>query len=138
MSDEQAQSVLQAVSTRLRYWKIAWNTCFILHFSLGSVAVLFSSLAAMTDAHAWYGVVSAVCVALIGFLRPEARYHNAGRAWRQLDYARDRFVILKEITAGELLATMTELEEMVMSDERNVPEPTKYPDISQRRKPNAK
>lgn len=37
-------------------------------------------------------VVAAVCVSVLGFLRPEARYKNLVRAWRQLDLQKTRYL----------------------------------------------
>ena len=65
----------------------------IFYYFLGGVGVATSALAAAfpSETSRYLSVISAVCIALLGFTQPEKKYIKFVRAWRILDIAAMRY-----------------------------------------------
>lgn len=114
------QALIARINVRLRLWNILWVAFLSMYFVLGGGSVLLSALAATdviadTKVRQLLSVAAAVCVALLGFLRPEVRYRNLVRAWRELDVEKSRYMhgpidepterILQALARTERIAT---------------------------------
>ena len=111
------EKLVSRVDVRLRMWRISWNVFLWIHFLLGGSAVLFSAIAAASDSgKAWASVTAGMCVAVIGFLRPETRYHNAVKGWRELENAKSRYVFGIDPSEKKLIAELARCEAIVTSD----------------------
>lgn len=116
-SEELDNELIQRVDVRLNIWRISWNFFLYVHFILGGTAVLCSALAAASETHAtWASVIAAVSVAVIGFLRPETRYHNAVKGWRELEHAKNRYVFSIDPSKENLVNELARCEAIVTSD----------------------
>ena len=111
---------LASVEMRLTIWRWGWNFFMSSYFALGVLGVICSTIAASKlfddPARQWLSLVSALCLAIIGFLRPEARYRNLVRAWRELKSAKDRYLFETE-DRKVLLATLRECEKIATEDD---------------------
>jgi hypothetical protein len=125
--DEEA--FLATVDTRLTIWRVAWNGFMGSYFLLGVTGVVCSTIAASKlfedPARQWLSLVSAVCLAIIGFLRPEARYRNLVRAWRELKSAKDAYLFQSE-DRSELLQVLRECEAIATEDDAQSVSPRKH------------
>ena len=84
------------VELRLGTWQPIWRMFLYMHYTLGVVGVLSSSLAAALPKEyslliTAFAVTSACCFAVIGFVSPERRYLCLVRAWRTLHVATSRY-----------------------------------------------
>lgn len=109
------------IDIRLNVWNRLWRAFLLAYFVLGTASVALSALAATDvlegDLRRICSVVAAVCVALIGFLRPEARYKNIVQAWRELDVAKTRFQSGVDSSAERLLRVLARTERIATDDE---------------------
>lgn len=122
MSDEQREGLLKSVNVRLNIWKRLWNAFLLIYFGLGAASVGLSAVAATnlgpSQLHQVLSAIAAVCVALLGFLRPEARYRNLIRAWRELEHAKSRFLFSNSTGDGDrLIAELARTERIATNDE---------------------
>ena len=119
---------LATVETRLTIWRWAWNIFMSSYFMLGVIGVICSTIAAskLVDdpARQWLSLASALCLAIIGFLRPESRYRNLVRAWRELKAAKDTYLFQTE-ERKELLQTLRECERIATEDDAQSTPPKK-------------
>jgi hypothetical protein len=116
-NDKLDKVLIERVNVRLRLWRYSWNFFLYIHFLLGTTAVLCSALAAASDTHkAWASIAAAVCVAVIGFLRPETMYHNSVKGWRKLEYAKNRYVFGIDTSKEKLVSELARCEAIVTSD----------------------
>ena len=126
---EEGESAFMAiVDTRLTLWRVAWNIFMASYFLLGVVGVVCSTIAASKlfedPARQWVSLVSALCWAIIGFLRPEARYRNLVRAWRELKAAKDSYLYETDARKS-LLQTLRDCEKIATEDDAqsaNIPQ----------------
>ena len=90
------------------------------YFLLGVVGVVCSTLAALTLVRDPYraalSVVSALCIAIIGFVRPEVRYKNLVSAWRDLESAKARY-LYEDQDRKPLLDALQQCERTATDDE---------------------
>lgn len=92
----QLQPIPEEVVLRLETWQPIWKMFLYLHYTLGVLGVLSSSLAAALPSDqsimvTAFAVTSACCFAVIGFVSPERRYLGLMRAWRTLHVAASRY-----------------------------------------------
>lgn len=92
----QPPSIPEEVVLRLDTWQPIWKMFLYMHYGLGVLGVLSSSLAAALpkEESGWvtgFAVISACCFAVIGFVSPERRYLGLVRAWRTLHVAASRY-----------------------------------------------
>jgi len=117
--------LLERVNVRLRIWNKVWVGCMLLYFSLGATSVALSAFAATSLigelARQRCSLVAAVCVALLGFVRPETRFKNVVRAWRRLDAERTRFVT--GFGSAEALLTVLEASERDVTEDEYIANP---------------
>lgn len=111
------EQLIKRVDVRLRLWQLSWNFFISIHFILGVTAVACSALAAASGSHkVWASIVAAVAVAVIAFLRPETRYHNAVKGWRELEHAKNRYVFGVDASKETLISELARCEAIVTSD----------------------
>jgi len=112
--------LLAEVDMRLSIWRKFWVGFIWAYFLLGVLGVMFSTIAASTLVpdpwRALLSLGSAVCLAVIGFLRPEARYKNLMRAWRDLADARARYMF-DGASQTSLLDRLHDCERIATDDE---------------------
>lgn len=111
---------LATVEKRLTIWRVAWNLFMGSYFLLGVTGVICSTIAASKvfgdPARQWLSLVSALCMATIGFLRPEARYRNLVRAWRELKAGKDNY-LFQTAERKELLQTLAACEKIATEED---------------------
>ncbi len=76
---DEEEKFLDAIEDRLKSWQRWWKIYMWSHYSLGITGVICSTIAATTlapDLSKPLSVISATCLAVIGFVRPEAKYRN--------------------------------------------------------------
>ena len=100
----------------------------VAYFFFGVVGILCSTLAASKlvpdPAPQWLSLASGLCIAIIGFLRPESRYKNTVRAWRDLKAAKESYLYGTE-DRKVLLAALREAERKATDDEAQGDDPQK-------------
>ena len=111
---------LKAIDTRLNIWQFFWNFFLVAYFGFGVLGILFSTLAASkllgVEASQWLSLGSGPCIAIIGFLRPEPRYKNIVRAWRDLKAAKEAYLFQSE-DRKDLLIALQDAERKATEDE---------------------
>ena len=111
---------LATIEKRLTIWRWGWNIFMSSYFLLGVIGVVCSTIAASKlfedPARQWFSLASALCIAIIGFLRPEARYRNLVRAWRELKAALDVYLFQTD-ARRDLLVTLRECERIATEDD---------------------
>ena len=120
MSDQ--SEFLAAIETRIASWQRWWKIYMWSHYLLGIIGVVSSTLAASNlfinnDASKIASLVSAACFAVIGFVRPEAKYRNMIRAWGELKSARDAYLFKTNEKRGELLDTLRICQNIAIEDD---------------------
>lgn len=108
------QPIPKAVNSRLNGWFTTFWAFTICHYLFGIGGVLASTIAASTGdpkTQKIAGVISAVCIAIIGFVKPDEKYRKHVIAWRILDEKvnlyRHGLIHLKELIDGMSLAEKT-------------------------------
>ena len=108
------------IEDRLKKWERWWNFYMYTTYSLGVIGVICSTLAASelfaASAPKWFSLVSALCFAIIGFVRPEAKYRNLVRAWSELKAAKDAY-LFHAIEINELLHIFRECQKIATEDD---------------------
>ncbi len=113
------EKLLECVEVRLSTWKRLWVFFLVAYFLLGTSSVALSAMAATKIMERWapqFSVAAAVCVAVLGFLRPEARYRNLIRAWRELTWEKERYLFGAPGTEP-LLSALRRTERLATEDE---------------------
>jgi hypothetical protein len=125
-SKDDEKYFLAVVETRLTIWRLGWNFFMTSYFLLGVLGVVCSTIAASKlfedPARQWFSLVSALCLAVIGFLRPESRYRNLVRAWRELKAAKDTY-LFQTNERSDLLKTLRECEKIATEDDAHSSSP---------------
>ena len=83
----------EEVRSRLICWHKLYRRANSTHYIVGVLGVAASTLAAVDigEASQILAAVSAVCIAILGFVRPERKFIKFVRAWRILDAAAIRY-----------------------------------------------
>lgn len=83
----------EEIEIRLRSWQSLYMRGNTFYYIFGGLGVATSGLAAAfpSETSRYLSVVSAVCIALLGFTQPEKKYIKFVRAWRILDIAAMRY-----------------------------------------------
>src|SRR3989442_14336426 len=93
-ADEEA--FLARIETRLTNWRRLWNFFLVFHFCFGIAAVTLSAIAATSlvaaERRQLLSLLAAICVAVMAFVKPEPRYKNLVRAWRELEAQKTRYL----------------------------------------------
>ena len=121
MSDRpDEEKFLEEIDVRLNTWRRLWVGFVWAYFFLGVIGVVCSTLAASSllkdPWRALLSLGSAVCLAVIGFLRPEPRYKNLVRAWRDLKAARARY-LFEDPKRKPLIDALQKCERIATDDE---------------------
>ena len=90
------------------------------YYSLGITGVICSTIAATNLSASLsqsLSVVSATCLAIIGFARPEAKYRNMIRAWGELKSARDVYLFKNDHIRSELLETLRKCQNIAIEED---------------------
>ncbi|MFI3221024.1 MAG: hypothetical protein QX189_18200 [Methylococcales bacterium] len=120
-SQDNETEFLDRVEIRITKWRWWKNFYMYAHYSLGVIGVVCSTLAASdlftTPAvPKCFALVSALCFAIIGFVRPEAKYRNLVRAWSELEAAKDTYLFQTD-ERGELFRTLRECQKIAIEDD---------------------
>ncbi|MFA6086538.1 hypothetical protein [Mucilaginibacter sp.] len=120
--EQEPQAIPLFVRKRLRGWFIAFWGFTVCRYLFGIGGVLASTIAAVSaDAgiRTYCSVIAAICIAIIGFVKPDDSYRRHVVAWRYLD-AKANLYAYKLISIKELLNAMSEAEQMIDLTERNI------------------
>jgi len=81
------------VKSRLNCWYKLYRRANVTHYIVGILGVAASALAAVDigEASRILAAISAVCIAILGFVKPERKFIKFVRAWRTLDAAAMRY-----------------------------------------------
>lgn len=82
------QEVPKNVKKRLNGWFATFWAFTICHYLFGIGGVFASTMVAASPDTATsrvYGIISAICIAFIGFIQPDQKYRKYVVAWRILD-----------------------------------------------------
>ena len=81
------------VKSRLNCWYKLYRRANYSHYIVGIIGVAASALAAIDigEASRFLAAISAVCIAILGFVKPERKFIKFVRAWRTLDAAAMRY-----------------------------------------------
>ncbi|WP_295434963.1 hypothetical protein [uncultured Thiodictyon sp.] len=118
------EAFLTIVESRITKWSRWWKFYMYSHYSLGVIGVICSTLAASTllgaPAPQWFSLVSAMCFAIIGFVRPEAKYRNLVRAWSELKGAKEAYLFQTDEKRSELLRALRECQKIAIEDDMQI------------------
>jgi hypothetical protein len=120
--EQEPQVVPLFVKKRLNGWFIAFWGFTICRYLFGIGGILAATIAAVstnTDARTYFSVIAAICIAIIGFVKPDDSYRRHVVAWRYLD-AKVNLYAYRLISIKELLNAMSEAEQMIDLTGRNV------------------
>lgn len=110
------QQVPKKVSSRLKGWFITFWGFTICYYVIGIGGVFASTMVAANsttpETAKIYGIISALCIAFIGFIQPNQKYRKYVIAWRFLD---EKVNLYRHslITINELLNGMAVAEKML-------------------------
>jgi hypothetical protein len=124
--EQEPQAVPSFVKKRLNGWFIAFWGFTVCRYLFGIGGILSATIAAVStnaDARTYFSVIAAICIAIIGFVKPDDSYRRHVVAWRYLD-AKVNLYTYRLISIKELLNAMSEAEQMIDLTERNVRTPT--------------
>ena len=81
------------VKSRLNCWYKLYRRANSTHYIVGIIGVVASALAAVDvgEASRFLAAISAVCIAILSFVKPERKFIKFVRAWRTLDAAAMRY-----------------------------------------------
>jgi hypothetical protein len=106
----------EKVERRLNGWFTTFWVFTICHYLFGIGGVLASTIVAATaktdpETARIAGIISAICIAIIGFIKPEEKYRKHVIAWRILDEKvnlyRHGLIEIKDLILGMALAEKT-------------------------------
>ena len=103
----------KSVKARLDSWFYTFWGFTICHYLFGIGGILASTIAASTEGNESRvaGIVAAVCIAFIGFVKPDDKYRKNVIAWRILDEKVNQYryglIEIKDLIAGMSLAEKT-------------------------------
>ncbi|MDB5285985.1 MAG: hypothetical protein JWR05_934 [Mucilaginibacter sp.] len=120
--EQEPQAVPSFVKKRLDGWFIAFWGFTICRYLFGIGGILSATIAAVStnaDARTYFSVTAAICIAIIGFVKPEDSYRRHVVAWRYLD-AKVNLYAYRLISIKELLDAMSEAEQMIDLTQRNI------------------
>jgi hypothetical protein len=120
--EQEPQAVPAFVKKRLNGWFIAFwgfTVCRYLFGIGGIVAATIAAVSTNADARTYFSVIAAICIAIIGFVKPDDSYRRHIVAWRYLD-AKVNLYTYRLISIKELLNAMSEAEQMIDLTERNI------------------
>jgi len=83
------------------------------------LAATIAAVSADAGVKTYCSVTAAICIAIIGFVKPDDSYRRHVVAWRYLD-AKVNLYTYKLISIKELLIAMSEAEQMIDQTERNI------------------
>ncbi len=108
------QKIPSAVQKRLDGWFTTFWAFTICHYLFGIGGVLASTIvAASSDTHTQKiaGIISAVCIAIVGFVQPDQKYRKFVIAWRLLDEKVNKYrynlISVGDLVDGMALAEKT-------------------------------
>jgi hypothetical protein len=115
--------LLAIVDARISKWSRWWHFHMNFHYSLGIIGVISSTLAASTLFPAptpqVFSLISATCIAIIGFVRPEAKYRNLVKAWSELKAAKETFLFQTD-ERSELLRALRDCQKIAIEDDMQI------------------
>lgn len=109
------QQIPKEVSNRLKGWFITFWVFTICHYVIGIGGVFASTMVAANsttpEITKVYGIISALCIAFIGFIQPDQKYRKYVIAWRILDEKVNRYkhslIKIEELIEGMAVAERT-------------------------------
>lgn len=109
------------VKSRLTCWYKLYRRANFTHYTVGIIGVTASALAAVDvgEASRFLAAISAVCIAVLGLVKPERKYIKFVRAWRTLDAAAMKYRYGKA-DLDALLAAMEQGERCITEFEQDL------------------
>jgi hypothetical protein len=130
MVEENRQSdeaFLERINIRLETWRRFWIFFLGFYFFFGIASVTLSTIAAtdlvLPGTRQLLSLLAAVCIAIIAFVKPEARYKNLVRAWRELEAEKTRYLFGTTVRES-LISTLARAERIATDDEPHSREET--------------
>lgn len=120
-SQDEPLKLPEEVESRLCSWQRLYMRGNTFYYIFGGLGVATSGLAAAfpSETSRYLSVVSAVCIALLGFTQPEKKYIKFVRAWRILDIAAMRYRY-KLIPISSLLDALERGEQSITEFEQEI------------------
>ncbi len=83
------------LADRLKSWERTHRLYFIIHYFVGIIGVLASTLATsnLLGHPRFLSAISAICIAILAFVRPEREHIRFWNAWRILDSAATKYEV---------------------------------------------
>lgn len=109
------------VSSRLNCWHKLYRRANRTHYIVGVLGVAASTLAAVDigEASQFLAAIAAVCIAILGFVKPERKFIKFVRAWRILDAAAIRYRYGK-VDLNDLFNAMDQGESLIAGFEQEL------------------
>jgi len=109
------------VRSRLNCWHKLYRRANSTHYIVGVLGVAASTLAAVDigEASQFLAAIAAVCIAILGFIKPERKFIKFVRAWRILDAAAIRYRYGK-VDLDDLLKAMDQGERLIAGFEQEL------------------
>jgi hypothetical protein len=130
VTEQEPQAVPSFVKKRLDGWFIAVWGFTLCRYLFGIGGILAATIAAVStnaDARTYFSVIAAICIAIIGFVKPDDSYRRHLVAWRYLD-AKVNLYTYRLISIKELLNAMSEAEQMIDLTQRSIKTHAESPD----------
>jgi hypothetical protein len=130
VTEQEPQAVPSFVKKRLDGWFIAVWGFTVCRYLFGIGGILAATIAAVStnaDARTYFSVIAAICIAVIGFVKPDDSYRRHLVAWRYLD-AKVNLYTYRLISIKELLNAMSEAEQMIDLTQRSIKTHAESPD----------
>ena len=108
------------VGARIESWSVLYKGALFSHYFFGVVGVAASAISAATGGAVGKSLaaVSAICLAVLGFMQPDRKYIKFSRAWSILDVAALRYRY-GEATLSELMDALNCGEQMIAEFEHD-------------------
>ena len=118
MTPEALRDLPPEVEQRVREWRGLWRRAAFYHWALGLGGIVVSALAAAkpTSEYSIFGILAAICFALMTFANPRAAYQKFVRAWRTLDLACLRYRV-GQLDLPDLVAAVERGEAIITEHE---------------------
>ncbi len=111
----------EEVRSRLNCWHRLYRRANSTHYIVGVLGVAASTLAAVDigEASQFLAAIAAVCIAILGFVKPERKFIKFVRAWRILDAAAIRYRYGK-VDLDDLFKAMDQGERLIAGFEQEL------------------
>ena len=108
------QKIPKSIQKRLNGWFFTFWAFLLCHYLFGIGGVIASTFVVRSDdtrEQKIAGIISAICIAIIGFMQPNRKYSHYVTAWRILDEKvnmyRYNLITIRELVEGMAFAEKT-------------------------------